>query len=77
MFNDEQKKILSDYTDNLDEVEKITYHEYTKMNSKKVSKLLDDYHVLWFYDDPENMYIVAKKEMKRITSSLLQSTCAP
>jgi len=61
MFSNEQIEILSDYTDNLDEVESISYHDYTvKYDSKQISKLLDDNHVIWFNDDPGKLYLVKK-----------------
>jgi len=61
MFSDEQREILSEYTDNLDVVESISYYDYTtKLNSKQVSQILDDYHAIWFHDDPGKLYLVAK-----------------
>jgi hypothetical protein len=59
-YNDEQLEILYRYTDNIEEVKQIPHHEYVNASSKKVSKLMDDYHILWFHDDPGQMHLVKK-----------------
>jgi hypothetical protein len=59
-FTDEQKDILSQYTNDFSNIEQITYYDYTRASAEKVSKMLDDYHVLWFHDDRGNMYLVPK-----------------
>lgn len=58
----EQVRILSKYTDDLDSVETMTHHDYVMADGKKISQLLDDYHILWFHDDPGNMYLVERKD---------------
>lgn len=59
-LNEEQLDVLHRYTDNIEEVKQIKQYEYAKSSSKKVSKMLDDYHILWFHDDPGNMYLIKK-----------------
>lgn len=59
-YNDEQKGILHRYTDDIEEVTQIPQYEYERASSKKVSKILDDYHVLWFHDDPQQMHLIKK-----------------
>lgn len=61
-LTEEQKEILSDYTDNLDEVMTFPYYDYTHASGKEVSKMLDEYHILWFHTDPGNMYLVKRKD---------------
>lgn len=62
LLSDEQKEILSDYTDDLSEVTTMEYSRYVRASGKTVSKLLDEFHVIWFHTDPGNMYLVPKKE---------------
>lgn len=62
MFTQKQKEILLSYTNDLDSVTSMSHYEYANADSKKVSKLLDDYHVIWFHDDPGKMYLVKREK---------------
>ena len=61
-YNTEQMGILSRYTDDISTVEVMTHYDYTRADSKTVSKLLDEYHIIWFEDDPGNMHLVPKND---------------
>ena len=56
----DQEDILRDYTDDLSSVHTMPYHDYVKADSAKVSKLLDEYHIIWFHDDPGKYYLVKR-----------------
>lgn len=59
-LTDDQKEILSRYTKDFSVITKIGHHEYTHLDADKSSKLLEDYHVIWFPEDRGNMYLVPK-----------------
>jgi hypothetical protein len=59
--DDETMEILSELYDDLSEVSTISYYDYTHASSKRVSKLLDDYHMTWIHTDPGNLYLIPKK----------------
>lgn len=61
-LNNEQKDILYDYTDDLSVVKTITYRYYTTGPVKETSKLLEENHIIWFHEDPGNMYLVPRKK---------------
>ena len=65
-LTDEQKDILSDYTDDLSSVKTITYYKYTTASGKEVSKILEEYHVLWFWNDSGNMYLVPRNDKDKL-----------
>jgi len=56
----DQEEILLQYTDELEAVQTIPHHDYVNASGEKVSKWLDEFHVLWFHDDPGKMYLVKK-----------------
>jgi len=58
----EQEEILKDYTDDLSAVQTMSHHDYVNADSKKVSMLLDEYHIIWFHDNPGTMYLVKREE---------------
>lgn len=59
-YNEEQAGVLKRYTDDIDGVEIITRHDYETASIKKVSQLMDDYHIIWFHDDPGNYHLIKK-----------------
>jgi len=58
----DQEGMLLRYTDDLSAIHTMPHYDYFKADSKKVSKILEDYHVIWFHDDPGKMYLVKKEE---------------
>lgn len=65
-LSDEQKDILGDYTDDLSCVTTMSYHKYTTASGVEVSKLLDEYHVIWFWTDSGNIYLVPRNDKTKL-----------
>jgi hypothetical protein len=59
-YTEEQLEVLYTYTDKIEEITTMPHHEYVRASGEKVSKLLDEYHVLWFHDDPGQMHLIKK-----------------
>ena len=51
-FSDDQLDIIKRYTDDLNKVQTMSHYDYVNASGEKISKLLDNFHVIWFYKYP-------------------------
>jgi hypothetical protein len=60
-YTESQLEIINQYTDQIDEIETMSYGTYTSLDADAIKNLQHSYKIVWLHDDPYEVQLIPKR----------------